>query len=109
MTNNNNININNFLLIMKKNLVYAMMSAIALTSAVSFTGCASDDSASVDTNPTYDGKSVRTDFAFSVTKAAPGIRMTAATVQDGTSYDFLGINDMFLLPCDIPPRKSDYG
>ena len=77
MTNNNNININNFLLIMKKNLVYAMMSAIALTSAVSFTGCASDDSTSVDTNPTYDGKSVRTDFAFNITKASQGTRMTA--------------------------------
>ena len=68
----NSINNNNFLLIMKKNLVYAMMSAIALTSAVSFTGCASDDSTSVDTNPTYDGTSVRTDFAFSISSGKIG-------------------------------------
>lgn len=96
MTNNNNININNFLLIMKKNLVYAMMSAIALTSAVSFTGCASDDGASVDTNPTYDGTSVRTDFAFNITKASQGTRMTATNVQE--SGNFRGMTNMYLLP-----------
>ncbi len=87
---------------MKKNLVYAMMSAIALTSAVSFTGCASDDSASVDTNPTYDGTSVRTDFAFSITKAAPGTRMNAETVQE-EGQKFVGIDKMFLLPFDGVP------
>lgn len=87
---------------MKKNLVYAMMSAIALTSAVSFTGCASDDGASVDTNPTYDGKSVRTDFAFSITKASQGTRMSAATVQE-QNQPFVGIDNMFLLPFDGEP------
>lgn len=80
---------------MKKNLVYAMMSAIALTSAVSFTGCASDDSASVDTNPTYDGKSVRTDFAFNITKASQGTRMTDVVVQEN-DQPFRGMQDMFL-------------
>ncbi len=81
---------------MKKNLVYAMMSAIALTSAVSFTGCASDDSTSVDTNPTYDGTSVRTDFAFNITKASQGTRMTSGNTQENGS--FRGMKDMFLLP-----------
>ena len=91
---------------MKKNFFYAMMSAIALTSAVSFTGCASDDSASVDTNPTYDGTSVRTDFAFSVTKANAGTRMTAANVQESTSQNFLGIKEMFLLPFSAVPGTA---
>lgn len=95
MTNNNNININNFLLIMKKNFFYAMMSAIALTSAVSFTGCASDDGASVDTNPTYDGNSVRTDFAFNITKASQGTRMTDVVVQEN-DQPFRGMQDMYL-------------
>ena len=87
---------------MKKNFFYAMMSAIALTSAVSFTGCASDDGASVDTNPTYDGTSVRTDFAFSITKASQGTRMSAATVQE-QNQPFVGIDNMFLLPFDGEP------
>lgn len=88
---------------MKKNLVYAMMSAIALTSAVSFTGCASDDSASVDTNPTYDGKGVRTDFAFNITKASQETRMSAANAQETGSFSFRGMTDMYLLPFDGVP------
>lgn len=89
---------------MKKNLVYAMMSAIALTSAVSFTGCASDDGASVDTNPTYDGKSVRTDFAFSITKASEETRMTGANVQE--TAPFRGMSEMFLLPFSTEPAAG---
>lgn len=92
---------------MKKNLVYAMMSAIALTSAVSFTGCASDDGASVDTNPTYDGTSVRTDFAFNVTKASQGTRMSAANVQEGTPVTFRGMEHMFLLSFTGEPTESN--
>ena len=89
---------------MKKNLVYAMMSAIALTSAVSFTGCASDDSASVDTNPTYDGTSVRTDFAFNITKASQETRMSAVNTQeDGT---FQGMKRMYLLPFSAEPAAD---
>ena len=90
---------------MKKNLVYAMMSAIALTSAVSFTGCASDDSASVDTNPTYDGNSVRTDFAFNITKASQGTRMSAVNVQENDN--FLGMTNMYLFPFKGEPGSEN--
>lgn len=86
---------------MKKNLVYAMMSAIALTSAVSFTGCASDDGASVDTNPTYDGTSVRTDFAFSISSGKMGgTRMTAENTLQA-DHSFLGIKNMYLFPFSL--------
>ena len=106
MTNNNNININNFLLIMKKNFFYAMMSALALTSAIGFTACSSNDDVVEEVNPTYDGNSVRTDFAFSVTKANAGTRMTAANVQESTSQNFLGIKEMFLLPFSAVPGTA---
>ena len=96
---------------MKKNFVYAMMSAIALTSAVSFTGCASDDSASVDTNPTYDGNSVRTDFAFSIAGGPmSGTRMVGNVVQQ-SSGSFNGMKDMYLLPFNVVPagnKVTDY-
>lgn len=83
---------------MKKNFYYALMSAIALTSAVSFTACSSDDGAVAENvNPTYDGTSVRTDFAFNVTKASQGTRMTNANVQEAGT-DFRGMEKMFLLP-----------
>ena len=82
---------------MKKNFFYAMMSAIALTSAVSFTGCASDDGATVENNPTYDGSNVRTDFAFSISSGKMGgTRMTGVnTLQADNS--FLGMKNLYLL------------
>ncbi len=83
---------------MKKMKNFALMSAIALTSAVGFTACSSSDDVTQDTNPTYDGSSVRTDFAFSISSGAMGTtRMTGAnTLQAENS--FLGMKNMYLLP-----------
>lgn len=80
---------------MKKNYVFALMSAIALTSAVSFTACSSDD-AVVD-NPNYDATTgeVKTAFTLSVGSVA-GTRMTADAVQKDQS--FLGMTDIYLFP-----------
>lgn len=84
---------------MKKIKFFALMSAIALTSAVGFTACSSSDEVTQDNNPTYDGTSVRTDFAFNVSKASKGTtRMTADIVQQTSSFDFRGMTDMYLLP-----------
>ncbi|MBR6035807.1 MAG: hypothetical protein IKP41_02465, partial [Bacteroidaceae bacterium] len=69
---------------MKKNLVYAMMSAIALTSAVSFTACSSDD-AVVENNPTYDGSTVKTQFSISFPENVASTRMTSDIVQEAQS------------------------
>lgn len=82
---------------MKKNFFYAMMSAIALTGAIGFTACSSDSDAVVENNPTYDGTSVRTDFAFNIAKAPQGTRMTDANVQEN-GQAFRGLETMFLLP-----------
>ena len=84
---------------MKKNFFYALMSAIALTSAIGFTACSSDSDAVVENNPTYDGNNVRTDFAFNITKASQGTRMTAGNVQENSGasdYIFRGMQDMYL-------------
>ena len=79
---------------------FALMGAIALTSAIGFTACSSSEDATEPTtnvNPTFDGTSVRTDFAFNITKASQGTtRMTAANVQEGTSWTFRGLQDMYL-------------
>ena len=93
---------------MKKIFIYALMSAIALTSAVGFTACSSSDEVAQDnTNPTYDGTSVRTDFAFSITKASQGTtRMTAANTQE-TGTNFRGIQHMFLLPYTGEPTSAN--
>lgn len=90
---------------------FALLSAIALTSAVGFTACSSSSDATdstADVNPTYDGTSVRTDFAFNITKASQGTtRMTAANVQEGTSWTFRGMEHMFLLPFTGEPTSAN--
>lgn len=86
---------------MKKNFFYALMSAIALTGAIGFTACSSNDDVVVENNPTYDGNNVRTDFAFSISSGKMGgTRMTAVnTLQADNS--FLGIKDMYLFPFSL--------
>lgn len=88
---------------MKKSFFLAMLSAIVLTGAMTFTACSSSEDA-VEPNPTYDGTAVRTDFAFSITKAAQ-TRMSAANVQEGTGASFLGMKDMYLLPFKGKPGE----
>ena len=75
---------------MKKLFLFGMMGAMALT----FGACSSEEEVA-EVNPTYDGKAVKTDFAFNITKAAQ-TRMDATNTQEaGTS--FRGMQDMYLL------------
>lgn len=86
---------------------FALMSAIALTSAVGFTACSSSEDATADVNPTFDGNSVRTDFAFNITKASNGAtRMTAENTQEAGST-FRGMEHMFLLTFTGEPTTTN--
>lgn len=80
---------------MKKNFVYAMMSAIALSGAVSFSACSSNEEVA-DVNPTYDGESVKTQFTISVGDAMSPTRMEASAVQ--ADETFKGMTDIYLFP-----------
>ncbi len=89
---------------MKKNFRFALMSAIALVGAATFTACSSSDDVA-DVNPTYDGTSVRTDFAFNITKASQSqTRMTATNVQEPTG--FRGMQDMYLFAMQGVPGED---
>ena len=77
------------------------LGAIALLGAVGFSACSSDENV-VEDNPTFDGETVRTDFAFNI--ATPKTKMTAAnTQQDGI---FKGMQDMYLLPFKGAPAAG---
>ena len=89
---------------MKKFKFLALMSAIALTSTIGFTACSSDET-TADVNPTYDGTSVRTDFAFSVAGGPMGTtRMSANVVQQSGSFN--GMKEMFLFPFNAVPASN---
>ena len=84
---------------MKKNFKYALLSAIALVGAVSFSACSSSDE--IVDNPNYNpaDNTVKTQFTISVTnKAGSGTRMSEATVQGQTTPTFRGLDQMVLIP-----------
>ena len=81
---------------MKKIKFLALMSAIALTSAIGFSACSSSDEAVADVNPTYDGESVKAQFAISIPSYGKSqTRMDATNTQKS---GFLGISDLRLYP-----------
>ena len=84
---------------MKKYSIYAFMSAIALTGAVSFSSCSSsDDSAEVNPNFNPQTNEVLTQFLFNVsTGNTASTRQTAAATQATTSTTFRGIDDSHIM------------
>lgn len=74
-----------------KNL--AWMSAIALAGTMTFAACSSDDDKVENINPTYDGKSVKTQFAINIPRAAQ-TRQTAEITQNNSN--FRGIDNILL-------------
>lgn len=75
---------------------FALMSAIALTGAAGFTACSSEDELA-NTNPTFDGESVKTQFAINIPYAkGQGTRMGTDIVQQNNN--FRGIKDIYLVP-----------
>lgn len=76
---------------------YAYMGAIALVGAVGFTACSSDDDLTAPQNPTFDGESVKTQFAINIPAAGKSTRMSGDNTQQATG-SFLGMQNIKLLP-----------
>ena len=84
----------------------ALMSAIALTSAFGLASCSStEDEGNI--NPTFDGQSVKTQFAINIPRAAGnnGTRATAEQTQ-GDGDKFLGMNKVWLLAFNGEPTAN---
>lgn len=79
---------------------YAYMGAIALVGAVGFTACSSDDDLAAPQNPTFDGESVKTQFAISIPGASKnGTRLSEYVTQgQGASSTFRGMTNIRLVP-----------
>lgn len=77
----------------------AIKCALALFAAAGLTACSSSDDVADDTpvNPSYDGNSVKTQFAINIGSLNKSSRMTGTnTQQDGSN--FLGMQSIYLLP-----------
>ena len=89
---------------MKKNFIYATLSAIALVGAMSLSACSTSEDVE-DVNPTFDGEAVKTQFTISLPFNNANTRQTGDIVQEGaqngTTIDlnkFRGISDIVLIP-----------
>ena len=83
---------------MKKKLLFAFAGAIALSGAVGFSSCSSNDEVTADVNPNFDpaSNSVKTQFVLNVSSATSGsTRQSAATVQ--RNANFRGMQDAMLI------------
>ena len=73
---------------------FALMSAIALTGAAGFTACSSEDELA-NTNPTFDGESVKTQFTINVPAASKSTRLGTDIVQgQSPDPDFRGMDNI---------------
>lgn len=90
-----------------KNLTkLAYLGAIAFV-GIGFTACSSDDDA-VESNPSFDGKAVKTQFAINIPRAAtPSSRMSADNTQNNNS-NFLGMEKIHLLSFAGEPGTTGY-
>ncbi len=78
-----------------KNFAYG--AAALLVGAVGLTGCSSDDELT-NVNPTYDGESVKTQFAINIPYGGgQGTRMSETATQ-GNNSTFNGMQSIYLLP-----------
>lgn len=81
---------------MKNFSKYFLMGTVALSGMTAFTACSSENEPSAEVNPTFNGSTVKTQFALNLPYAATGTRQSGDVAQqDGK---FRGIQDMRLLP-----------
>ena len=97
---------------MKKNFKYALLSAIALVGAVSFSACSSNEE--VVDNPNYDSEknAVKTQFTISLPQNLKSqTRQAYDVVQEGQAItDFRGMSDIVLIPFfNATDRTSRFG
>ena len=87
---------------MKRINNYVLNGAIALLSTAGLVACSSDDVTEAPVNPTYDGKSVKTQFAINI--ATPGSKNQTRMTSDNTQMSgskFLGMQNIYLFPLTL--------
>lgn len=81
---------------MKNFSKYFLMGTVALSGMTAFTACSSENEPSAEVNPTFNGSTVKAQFALNLPYAATGTRMTENATQ--LKDHFRGMSSMTLLP-----------
>lgn len=80
---------------------FLLMGSVALSGIVAFSACSSENDMGAEVNPTFDGKTVKTQFALNVPYGNTGTRMSADAAQQNSN--FRGISNMKLLSLTATP------
>ena len=87
---------------------YVLNGALALLSTAGLVACSSsDDVTDAPVNPTYDGKSVKAQFAINI--ATPGSKNQTRMTSDNTQMSgskFLGMQNIYLFPLTLESSDS---
>lgn len=86
---------------------FAFTGAIALAGAMGFTACSSDDDITSGQNPTFDGETVKTQFAINIPRAGKSTRMGQDVVQGQATPIFRGMSDIQLIPIKVASAGTD--
>lgn len=82
---------------------FLLMGSVALSGIVAFSACSSENDMGAEVNPTFDGKTVKTQFALNVPYGNTGTRMSADATQQN---NFRGISNMKLLSLTATPAAG---
>lgn len=85
---------------------FAFAGAIALAGAMGFTACSSDDDITSGQNPTFDGETVKTQFAISIPGVTNGTRLAEDIVQGQDVPEFRGMQSIRLIPFTVESEPS---
>lgn len=92
---------------MKKIQNKAILCAMALVAATGFVSCSSDEVVEkAPVNPTYDGKTVKTQFAINIGSLKGNTRMSADDTQQAKGK-FNGMYDIYLFPVTVNATPDD--
>ncbi|WP_337784740.1 hypothetical protein [Prevotella sp.] len=83
---------------------FLLMGSVALSGIVAFSACSSENDMGAEVNPTFDGKTVKTQFALNVPYGNTGTRMSADAAQQNSN--FRGISNMKLLSFTATPAAG---
>lgn len=83
---------------------FLLMGSVALSGIVAFSACSSENDMGAEVNPTFDGKTVKTQFALNVPYGNTGTRMSDEAAQQ--KNNFRGISNMKLLPFAEEPAAG---
>lgn len=89
---------------MKMNKNLYLFAAALVAGTMGMTSCSNEVIPETEINPTFDGESVKTQFALNI-PAGKGTRMTAANTQQ-ESNPFLGMQNIKLLPMFTEPAGT---